>query len=334
MADPCQIVEALLCDAVREKASDIYLIPMENAWAVRRRRKGAEEQIDTFSVDTGVRVVARLKVLAGLPGYIKAEPQSGAIGNIDGCKGAEWRLSIMPTRTGERVAIRVITTDVPFQYTSDLGLSERVQAQFKLCMNRDAGLTIVTGPTGCGKSTTVYALIRELMHHENSCADVITLEDPVEQILPGVSQVAINRHGDFSYADGLRSALRQDVKTLMIGEMRDAETVRVALDAALSGHRIITTYHAGDIASVFARMLHQGAGSYLVAGAVSGVFTQRLVTGKEPGARRVISAGFLPDDDWCDFLTSNPGLSQIRNYLQGKHPESVLPEEGGDFARK
>jgi Tfp pilus assembly pilus retraction ATPase PilT len=120
----------------------------------------------------------------------------------------------------------------------------------------------------------------------------------------------------------------------MIGEMRDAETVRIALDAALSGHRIITTYHAGDVASVFARMLHQGAGSFLVAGAVSGVFTQRLLTGKDTGKRRAIAAGFLPDDAWCDFLTTHPGLSQIRNYLQEKHPESVLTEEGGNVERK
>jgi type II secretory ATPase GspE/PulE/Tfp pilus assembly ATPase PilB-like protein len=334
MVDPCKFVEQLLCDTIQKKTSDLYLIPMENAWSVRCRCKGVEDQLEELPVDVGRRVVARLKVLAGLPGYIKVEPQSGAIGNINGCKGAEWRLSIMPTRTGERVAIRVVTPDVPFKYTSDLGLSDTVEAQLEACLKREAGLTIVTGPTGCGKSTTVYALVREMMRRENSYADVITLEDPVEQILPGVSQVAIRRHGDFSYVDGLRSALRQDVKTLLIGEMRDDETVKVALDAALSGHRILTTYHAGDIASVFARMLHQGAGSYLVAGAVSGVFTQRLLTGKDAGKRRAIAAGFLPDDAWCDFLTTHPGLSQIRNYLQEKHPESFLTEEGGNVERK
>jgi type II secretory ATPase GspE/PulE/Tfp pilus assembly ATPase PilB-like protein len=329
--DPCQFAERLLMDAVQCGASDVYLIPGEDGLAVRRRERGVENRIETISRDAGERVVARLKVLAGLPGYIKTEPQSGSIHHLSACPGAEWRLSIMPTRNGERVAIRVVTAEVPFSYPGDLGLPDSVRDMLNQSIRMEAGLTILTGPTGCGKTTTVYALVREILRRENCHAGVMTLEDPIEQILPGVSQTAVRVLDGFGYAEGLRAALRQDVKTLVIGEMRDPEVVRVALDAALSGHRIITTYHAGDVASVFARMLHHGAGSYLVAGAVAGVFTQRLIPVRGQSHRRVAAAGLLPDDAWCEFMADGPGLARIRKRLEQDYPEAVLPGEiGGD----
>jgi type II secretory ATPase GspE/PulE/Tfp pilus assembly ATPase PilB-like protein len=176
-------------------------------------------------------------------------------------------------------------------------------------------MIVLTGPTGCGKSTTIYALIRELLREHQDPTSIITLEDPIEKVIGNISQVNVAAGKDeWTYEIALRAALRQDVKTLVVGEMRDRGVVQVVLDAALTGHRVITTYHAGDIPSVYARMLHQGFEPFLIAAAVTGVVTQRLIPGVDD--KLVPAAALLePDDAWREFVCTRPGLGQLRAHV-------------------
>jgi len=308
--DPVEFVDEILQTAMGENASDIYLVPLKSSYSVRIRTEGNQREIDTLPLEVGERCVARIKALAGLLSYRTSVAQDGVI-RAD----AEFRVATMPTIRGERVAIRIFRGTTAPAPLDELGFEPETEEALRRVALRPEGLSILTGPTGSGKTTTIYAMIRLLVETERDPASIITIEDPVEQTIEGISQSSITN--DWSYADALKAALRQDVKTLVIGEMRDKEVVRVALDAALTGHRIISTYHAGDIPSVFARLLHQGFEPFLVAAAVSSVVSQRLVP-KKPGdkTRRPVASVLEMDDDWRGFIASAPSLREIRGKFE------------------
>jgi type II secretory ATPase GspE/PulE/Tfp pilus assembly ATPase PilB-like protein len=199
----------------------------------------------------------------------------------------------------------------------ELGFPEPAERLLRSILTRPSGLLVLTGPTGSGKTTTIYALVRELQKMQNDPATIITLEDPIEQVIDGITQTTVSREGEWTYELALRAALRQDVKTIVIGEMRDRGVVQTTLDAALTGHRVITTYHAGDIPSVYARLLHQGFEPFLVASAITGVVTQRLMP-LATGAGLAPVIGVLePDNAWRDLVMANPGLSALRKAVRG-----------------
>lgn len=320
--------DALLKRAVDLGASDIYLLPGAQETAFRCRVNGIQHDLDRVPEAFGVQCTARFKVMAGMLSYRSQIAQDGAIRHVPGLGDVEFRVASMPTIHGERLTIRLFDRRFGRESLDELGFQDEMTATLRTILKRPTGLVILTGPTGCGKTTTIYAMLRELLIREEDPSSIITIEDPVECEIDGISQISLPRgDAEWNYAAALRSALRHDVKTLMIGEMRDREVVKVALDAALTGHRIITTYHAGDIPSVFARLLHQGFEPFLVGAAVSGVAAQRLVHTAGGSGRIPVVAALAVTDQWRDFLAEAPSPAAIRDRISdtpGADLESVV----------
>jgi len=313
----------ILTSALQRGASDVYLIPSIHGVNVRMRIDGVDEDVVTLPTEYGTRCVARLKVLAGLLTYITKTPQDGAIRDLPDASKAELRVAVVSTNCGERVAIRLMQSGSHYKFIDDLVFPDAIIKLLRRALELPSGLIILTGPTGSGKSTTIYALVRELLRHQHDPASILTIEDPIECRIDSISQISVAGTSQGGYASALRAVLRQDVKTIVIGEMRDREVVQVTIDAALTGHRVITTYHAGDIPGVYARLLHAGIESFLVAAAVTAVLTQRLLPSGVGNRRVPMVAGLLADDGWRDFVASNPGLVQLRRRIQD-YPEADL----------
>jgi len=321
--EPHKFVEEIIKNALQENASDIFFLPAADLFNVRIRVNGIQKSVTEIPHDYGEMCVAHIKSLAGLLTYRSKIAQDGVIRGIADKQGnakfanSELRISTLPTMCGERISIRIIQETDSAKFINDLQFQPNISAGLKKMLLKPNGLTILTGPTGCGKTTTIYAMIRELLRTSHDPASIITIEDPIECAIDGISQTSVSKNSDeWNYAKALRAALRQDVKTLIIGEMRDKEVVKVALEAALTGHRVITTYHAGDIPSVFARMLHQGFEPFLIAAAVSGVMTQRLVTAGKSDIRSPVAALLEANDEWKDFISANPSLGEIRTKIK------------------
>jgi len=330
--EPQEFVDSVLREAGKRGASDIYWIPSPDGMDVRLRIDGLPEEATHIPADYGEICITRLKVLAGLLTYRTTVAQDGAIRGHTGTNGAEIRVSVMPTAHGERIALRILGQDSAPRYIENLNLPDSMVALLKRMLAAPTGMLILTGPTGSGKTTTIYALVRELLRQEQDPASIITIEDPIECELPGISQTAVSENREWSYANALRAAMRQDVKTIVVGEMRDREVVKVTLDAALSGHRVITTYHAGDIPAVYARLLHQGFEPFLIATAVTGVVTQRLVPAGNGQGRVPVMAALIPDDEWRDFVAANPGLTQLRRQIS-EYVEADLSQAAQEMMR-
>jgi type II secretory ATPase GspE/PulE/Tfp pilus assembly ATPase PilB-like protein len=310
---PQEFVEELLTSAIEDRASDVYILPGSAGCSVRVRRDGIQEHIADLAPDYGEQCVARIKVLSGLLTYKTKAAQDGSISGLDRVPGCELRVSVMPSNHGERVAIRILQNGKGPLYIEDLGFAPEVQEALRGMLERPSGMIVLTGPTGSGKTTTIYSLVRELLRRDQDPASIITIEDPIECEIEGITQTEVSADTSWSYAQALRAALRQDVKTLVVGEMRDADVVKVTLDAALTGHRIITTYHAGDIVSVYTRMLHHGFEPFLVASAITGVISQRLVASP---SGMIPEVEFLATDSrWREFVAANPGPEAMRRAL-------------------
>lgn len=322
--EPQTLVERILTEAVDKMASDVYWLPCANHVDVRFRIDGDQVNIAELPLELGEKCITRIKVLAGLLTYRTKIAQDGVIRGAGGKSGTEMRASVMPTSHGERISIRIMRNTGGPLHLKDLGFSDEATHALRSMIEQPAGMIVLTGPTGSGKTTTIYALIRELLRKHHDPASIITIEDPIECEISGVSQTAVSQDSAWGYASALRSALRQDVKTLVVGEMRDKEVVKVTLDAALTGHRVITTYHAGDIPSVYARMLHQGFEPFLVASAVTGVVSQRLARRADGKGRLPCVAFLTPNDEWRDFITANPGLGELRKKIR-QFPLADLP---------
>ena len=310
-----ELVDHVLDSAVSDGAGDVYWIPGPNEICVRIRKDGVLEFQGELPLDYGQRCVARLKVLAGLLTYRTKVSQDGAIKRCINGSNCEMRVSVMPTNYGERLSVRILQYEKGPVFLENLGFPSSVTATARHMLDRPTGMIVLTGPTGSGKTTTIYALIRELLRRQQDPASIITIEDPIECMIEGISQTAVSSDLKWGYASALRAALRQDVKTIVVGEMRDREVVQVTLDAALTGHRVITTYHAGDIPSVYARMLHQGFEPFLIASAITGVVSQRLVTAKGSSGRIPVAAALDPGDSWRDFVAKGPGLVALRKRI-------------------
>lgn len=325
-----EYVDSILIDAVQKSASDIYWLPAKKIIEIRYRVNGIQQNVDKIEREFGEQCLSRIKVLAGLLTYRSQIAQDGALRNVEGVEKVEFRASVMPTVHGERISIRVLDGNKQTLMLDELGFQADVLSEIKRLLSKSSGMIILTGPTGCGKTTSIYAMIRELLQSRQDPASIISIEDPVECEIEGISQVNLNRSNEeWNYATALKAALRQDIKTLVIGEMRDREVMKIALDAALTGHRVITTFHAGDIASVYGRILHQGFEPFMVAAAVNSVISQRLVMNYEEDNRIPAAAIFEPDDSWRDFITDNPGLTGIREKLRtqkGSDLKSVLKD--------
>lgn len=269
-----KMVNAVLFRAVKEKASDIHLEPYEKDMVVRYRTDGI--LYDVFKPPKKLQnaITSRIKVMANLNIAEKRLPQDGRIPLKVGGKDIDIRLSTVPTTFGERIVMRLQDKSSQVRELYQMGFSEDTVKSLDDLLGRSYGIFIVTGPTGSGKSTTLYGAISKLNKPD---INILTVEDPVEQRIHGVGQVQVNSKIGLTFAAGLRSFLRQDPDIIMVGEIRDLETAELAINSSMTGHLVLSTIHANDAAGAFPRLMDIGAEPFLIATSILGVLAQRLV---------------------------------------------------------
>ena len=269
-----KVVNSLIHQAVTEGASDIHIEPLDKGVRVRMRIDGILHDLMTPPKDTQPLIVSRIKIMANLDIAERRMPQDGRITIQVGLKDVNMRVSTMPTIHGEKVVIRLLDRDKVILPMDKLGFSESNFKTFHNFLLSHTGMILVTGPTGSGKTTTLYSALNYLNRAEEN---IITVEDPVEYRLEGINQVQVNPRIDLTFANALRSILRQDPNVIMIGEVRDLETAEMATRAALTGHLVLSTLHTSDACSTISRLLDMGVDSYLITSSLIGVVAQRLV---------------------------------------------------------
>ncbi|WP_066637682.1 GspE/PulE family protein [Desulfolucanica intricata] len=268
------ILEFILYQAVNNLASDIHIEPQEDHVRIRQRVDGMLRIMATFPLDIKLSLAARVKILAQLDIAEKRLPQDGRIKIKVDNQSIDLRVSTIPTIFGEKCVIRLLNKDNRITDLERLGFSKDNLAKFSKILKKPHGMVLLTGPTGSGKTTTLYAALKELSSPEKN---VVSIEDPVEFTLPGVNQIQINPRAGLTFANGLRSILRQDPDIIMVGEIRDRETAEIAVQAATTGHLVLTTLHTGDAAGAIIRLIDMGIEPFMVASSVLGVVAQRLV---------------------------------------------------------
>jgi general secretion pathway protein E len=269
-----KLVNLVLFEAVQQEASDIHIQPYEDRLMVRMRIDGV--LFDTFNLPSGVQdeLVSRIKVMSKMNIAEKRLPQDGRATVQVGDRVIDLRISSVPASHGERVVIRLLDKSARLYTLDELGMDAETLHRFGRLIGVEHGLILVTGPTGSGKTTTLYAALGQI---NSTQSNIITLEDPIEYQLDGISQIQIARKKGMTFASGLRSVLRQDPDIVMIGEIRDHETAVMAIQSALTGHLVFSTLHTNDAASAVTRLLDLGIEPYLVGSSLVGVLAQRLV---------------------------------------------------------
>ncbi|MEM7202049.1 MAG: GspE/PulE family protein [Planctomycetota bacterium] len=275
------VVERLLTLADETGASDLHLEPSEDGIEVKLRRDGVLTQHEVLPTNMAPQMVGRLKALASLLAYRTDVPQEGRIPADRSGIRKEVRVATYPTLLGERVAIRLDAPQGASQALESLGLADDVLDSLKRAIEQPSGVLLVTGPSGSGKTTTLYSCLRHLTSNERR-RSVMTVEDPIERRIPGVTQTEVNLAAGLSFERALRSLLRQDPEVLLVGEIRDRETASIALEAGLTGHLVASTIHAGTAPQVFARLLEMQIEPFVLTTAVRGVLAQRLLRRRCP----------------------------------------------------
>jgi type II secretory ATPase GspE/PulE/Tfp pilus assembly ATPase PilB-like protein len=271
------LVNCLLIDAVRANASDIHIEPWESTIVVRVRLAGVLQELAHLPLDLMDKLAGRVKVMASLISYQTDLPQEGHVPASPEFGGVELRVSFFPTVRGEKIVIRIFDPRNRSFDLASLGFEEDTLHTFVRLLSRPNGLLLLTGPTGSGKTTAIYAALTHLVNRHGPTISISTVEDPVEFHLPMVSQAQIHPAKEFTYPRALRSLMRQDPQVIMIGEIRDAETAAIAVQAGLTGHLVISTIHSGSTAGVFARLINMEIEPFLLSSAISGVLGLRLI---------------------------------------------------------
>ena len=269
-----RLILFIIKSAIEKNASDIHIEAEENGAIVRIRIYGTLYELLDFDMDVFNAISSRIKLEAGMDVSEKRKPQDGAFSLEMAKNKFDFRVSTLPTVWGESIVIRILDKRNILKKLDDIGISEKNLHLLKKALSYPNGIFLVTGPTGSGKSTTLYASINELVGVDTK---LITVEDPVEYKLKGIQQVQVNPKAGFTFADALRSILRQDPDKIMIGEIRDLETLEIAIKASLTGHLVLSTLHTNDSVSAISRMIDMGAEPYMVAASLIGVEAQRLV---------------------------------------------------------
>ncbi|MFC4161746.1 GspE/PulE family protein [Chitinimonas lacunae] len=269
-----KLLQSMFEDAMQVRASDIHIEPQENRLAIRFRIDGTIHLQTESDSRIAPAVVLRLKLMSGLDISEKRLPQDGRFNVKLAGRSVDMRISTMPTQYGESVVMRVLAQNAGLLDLDRIGMPEPILAGLRRAIDRPHGLVLVTGPTGSGKTTTLYAALKELSSPHNK---IITVEDPVEYRLPGLNQVQVNEKIDLSFARVLRAALRQDPDIILVGEMRDEETAQIGIRAAMTGHLVLSTLHTNDAISTPVRLVDMGVPKFLLASALLGVMAQRLV---------------------------------------------------------
>lgn len=279
-----RLVDSIIKEAIPYRASDIHIEPYAKNVRVRYRIDGDLQHRAEFPIEAYSAICARLKILAGMNIAERRIPQDGRINMNIGGKEYDFRVSSLPTVFGEKFVIRILDK-TSFQFTrADLGFTDEENEIVDKMLARPHGIILLTGPTGCGKSTTLYSFLKEV---NDSKVNIVTVEDPVEYTMPGVNQTQVNTKANMTFATALRSFLRQDPDIIMIGEIRDEETAEIAVRSAITGHLVFSTLHTNDAPGAVVRLNDMGVPNYLVADALIGVIAQRLVKRLCPACKKM-----------------------------------------------
>ena len=281
-----QLVDAILAGARDAEASDIHLRPGESTVELRWRVDGVLQSIARFPREIGPKIVGRLKVLADLLTYRTDVPQEG---RLLGDANVETRVSTFPTLFGEKAVIRLFIGSGKYRHLADLGLPAEILATLRRLLDETGGVILLAGPAGSGKTTTIYAALREIVNKTAGGRSLVSLEDPIEVVVDGVDQSQVNAAAGFDIHAGLRSLLRQDPEVMMVGEIRDRGTAEMVFQASLTGHLVVTTFHAGSAARALSRLSDMGIEPYLLRSGLLAILCQRLL-------RRLCSCA-VPSDD-------------------------------------
>ncbi len=285
-----KLVNLILSHAIKDRASDIHIEPFQNALKVRYRIDGMLYNLLNLPKRIQASLVSRIKVMAKLNIAEKRLPQDGRIEVKVGDRSVDIRVSVIPTAFGERVVLRLLDKSGTILKLADLGLEERKIKLFNKLIKSPYGIVLVTGPTGSGKTTTLYAALLTI---SNSEINIITIEDPIEYQIDGIGQIQVNPKIDLTFANGLRSIVRQDPDVILVGEVRDRETAEIAIQSSLTGHLVFSTLHTNDAASAVTRLIDMGIEPFLVASSVIAIVAQRLVRVLCPRCKEP----YIPDDE-------------------------------------
>jgi general secretion pathway protein E len=286
-----EIVDALLIAAQAARASDVHLVPDGISLQVLWRLDGVLQPVTQIGKPLASNVVSRLKVLAELLTYRTEVPQEGRLRSVPALRGetdnvasetsidadVEMRLSTFPTMHGEKAVVRMFVGSGAFRRLDDLGLPTEVRGSIGELLLESGGVFVVCGPAGSGKTTTIYACLREVADKSDRQRSLVSLEDPIEAALEGVAQSQVNPSAGFDYATGLKSLMRQDPEVILVGEIRDRETAETVFQAALTGHLVLTTFHAGSAAEGICRLSDMGIEPYLLRSGLQAILSQRLL---------------------------------------------------------
>jgi type II secretory ATPase GspE/PulE/Tfp pilus assembly ATPase PilB-like protein len=271
------LVNCLVQDAIQLRASDLHIEPWENSIAVRARVNGVLTEVAHLPVDLMDKISMRFKVMANLVTYQAGMPQDGTAAGGPELDGVQLRVSIFPTTRGEKIVVRLFDPRDRRFDLNVLGFEESTLQGLLRVLKRTSGLLLFTGPTGSGKTSTMYSSLCDIMHRAGSSVSISTVEDPVEFNLPMVSQTQINPAQGLSYAVALKSIMRQDPQVVLVGEIRDAETAAIAVQAGLTGHLVLSTIHCGVSAGAFTRLINMEIEPFMLASSILGVMGLRLV---------------------------------------------------------
>ena len=269
-----RLLNSILAEALKEHASDIHIETYEKQAVVRFRLDGVLRKVLSPSVQIAPFLISRIKVMSRLDIAEKRLPQDGRMAVKLGGRSIDLRVSTMPSSYGERVVMRLLDKDAGQMQTEDLGMPAETKGRLEELIQRPHGIILVTGPTGSGKTTTLYAALQQMNRQERN---IMTVEDPVEYDLPGISQTQINIRAGMTFAKGLRAILRQDPDVILIGEIRDKETAEIATQASLTGHLVLSTLHTNTASGAVTRLQDIGVDSFLLASTIRGIVAQRLL---------------------------------------------------------
>ena len=306
-----KIVNYLIFQAVQLRASDIHIEPEKRLLNVRYRVDGMLHRHYSLSIDLAGAIISRIKIMSGLDIADKRLPQDGRIMMKIGNRDIDFRVSTCPTVYGENVVLRILDKSSLTLTLDSLGFPDRELRLSKELIISPYGIILVTGPTGSGKTTTLYAAL-QLLNKEN--VNIMTVEDPVEYQFPGMRQVHVNPKSGLTFAVAVRSFLRQDPNIIMVGEIRDRETAEIAVQSALTGHLVLSTIHTNDAATVFTRLINMGVEPFLISSALLGVIAQRL-------ARRICEKckeEYVPSDEVLKTLGLENMIAQGVKFSRGK----------------
>jgi type IV pilus assembly protein PilB len=306
-----QVVDLLIAQALRDRASDLHIEPQDSQVRIRFRVDGALHDVTHLPAEMAPALVSRVKIMAGMNIVERRRPQDGQTSlEIDG-RPLDVRVATTPTIFGEKVTLRLLDKSRSVYKGADLGMPADTRATWSKLVRSPFGMVVCVGPTGSGKTTTLYATLEDINSSERN---IMTIEDPVEYILPSINQIQINEAAGVTFAGGLRSILRQDPDVILVGEVRDPETARIAVQSALTGHLVLSSLHATDTAAAVHRLLDMGIEAFLVASSAVGFVGQRLV-------RRVCrscTVPYQPTEEELAFYIESGGYTETSKFVIGQ----------------